>query len=190
MDITNVFGCLIVVEVFYLAVGYHHSIDTKRKPSVKPFGADGCHLQTLSTCLCKQDEKGSFKVDCSGSGLEEIPGLCPSNVIQLDLSFNNINVIRDSAFKNVGGGELVTLKILSLSNNNISTIETGAFKGLLKLETLLLYNNSLCVAFLREPFMFAPFSEALKVLDIRKNINDDYLSCQQYPGRSSRTFMD
>ena len=182
MDFVNLFGCLIIVQVFFLALGFHYSIGIKGKTHVKAPGADDCHLQTLGKCFRKQDETGYLKVDCSGSGFVEIPGLYPRNVIQLDLSFNNINIIRNSTFKNVDGGDLATLKILSLSNNNISTIETGAFRGLVKLETLLLYNNSLCAAFQRDPFMFAPFSDALKVLDIRKNIKDHCLICQQYPG--------
>ena len=184
MDFANLIRCMTMVDVlgFFLVVIFCHSTDAKRKSNVKSSDAEGCHLQTLSPCLCKQDRIGYFKVDCSGSGLEEIPDLYPSSMIQLDLSFNDINVIRNSTFKDVSGNYLGTLKILSLSNNNINSIETGAFKGLVELETLLLYNNSLYAAFQCDPFMFAPFSSALRVLDIRRNIKDDCLNCHQYPG--------
>ena len=184
MNLAKLIRCLIMVEMlsFFLVARFCHSADAKGKNKAKPSGANGCHLQSLSTCLCKQDGNGYFNVDCSGSGLVEIQDLYPSNVIQLDLSFNNINVIRNSTFKDVNGNDLGTLKMLSLSNNNISTIETGAFKGLVELETLLLYNNNLYAAFQRDPFTFEPLSGALRVFDIRRNVNDDCLDCHQYPG--------
>ena len=192
MDLSNLIRCLFMVKVLslFLVVCFSHSTNAKRKNNVKPSGADGCHLQSLNTCLCKQDGNGCFKVDCSGSGLVEILDLYPSNVIQLDLSFNDINVMRNSTFKDVSGSDLGTLKILSLSNNNISTIETGALKGLVELETLLLYNNSLYAAFQRDPFMFAPFTSALRVLDIRRNVKDDCLNCNQYPGALLKTLPE
>ena len=192
MDLVNLIRCLIMVEVFsfFIVVSFFHSTHAKRKNNVKSSGADGCHLQTLNTCLCEQDWNGHFKADCSRAGLVEIPDLYPSNVIQLDLSFNDINVMRNSTFKDVSGIYLGTLKILSLSNNNISAIETGAFKGLVELETLLLYNNSLYAAFLRDPFMFAPFSSALRVLDVRRNVKDDCLNCNQYPGALLKTLPE
>ena len=178
MDLVSLIRFLIMLSSSFLVVSFRHSIKTKRKTS----GADGCQLQSLSMCLCRQDGNSYFKVDCSRSGLVEIPGLYPSNVIQLDFSFNDINVIRNSTFKSVNGDDLGTLKILSLSNNKINTIDTDAFKGLVQLETLLLYNNSLYAAFQRDPFILAPLSGALRVLDIRKNLKDECLECQQYPG--------
>ncbi|XP_052833921.1 chaoptin isoform X4 [Octopus bimaculoides] len=70
------------------------------------------------------------------SNIELIENL-PSLVL-LDLSYNDITIIKKKTFKN-----LCSLQELYLSNNKISIIEQRSFENLERLRTLFLYNNKI-----------------------------------------------
>ncbi|XP_045188915.2 adhesion G protein-coupled receptor A3-like isoform X2 [Mercenaria mercenaria] len=91
-----------------------------------------------------QDTKGR-KVDCSNnpyrfSSIEDLNRAItiPLDTIYLDLSKNEISVLRKESFS-----QLSDLQRLDLSHNRITLIEPGAFEGLSELRRLDLSNNNL-----------------------------------------------
>ncbi|KGL93037.1 Leucine-rich repeat-containing protein 19, partial [Charadrius vociferus] len=134
--------------------------------------------------------------DCNGKSLLHAPSSLPSNITDLDLSFNSLVVPRHgtllmdfpslrslnlssnallvlspAVFSNLGA-----LRLLDLSSCSIAYLHTDAFKGLGNLHTLLLRNNSLQE--LEVPF-FLPL-KALLYLDLQHNalVSVDTLSLQ------------
>ena len=65
------------------------------------------------------------KVDCSHSGLEDIPGDIPTTTTHLILADNSITKISALGLFN----RLPNLKTLDMSRNKIDEIEQGAFEG-------------------------------------------------------------
>ncbi|XP_060572173.1 adhesion G protein-coupled receptor A3-like [Ruditapes philippinarum] len=91
-----------------------------------------------------QDTKGR-KVDCSNnpyrfSSVEDLNRAItiPLDTIYLDLSKNEITVLRKESFS-----QLSDLQRLDLSHNRITLIEPGSFEGLSQLRRLDLSNNNL-----------------------------------------------
>lgn len=81
-----------------------------------------------------------------------------TNVEDLDLSYNHIEVIMKSSFD-----ENPSLKILNLNGNRIQNIENGSFINLIHLEYLYIQRNQLTIIPMNLP-------QTLKVLDL--NINN------------------
>ena len=87
-------------------------------------------------CNCSKDYT---YVDCSSSGLTEVPQLIPNTVRFLNLNNNRITSIGISSFKG-----LVNVRRLSLDNVSLSFIEKGSFHVLRQtLYTLSLSQNKL-----------------------------------------------
>ena len=74
----------------------------------------------------------------SGMDLSEVPDNIPSNTTILDLTHNNITVLKADSFSN-----LTDLRELRLSHNNIRDVQNGSFNGLGNLEILSLSSNCL-----------------------------------------------
>ncbi|XP_071946881.1 adhesion G protein-coupled receptor A3-like [Antedon mediterranea] len=95
-----------------------------------------------NVCACKRpknSERSRDKdVSCSSQMLSTIPEGMPANTAKLDLSNNDITILRKGDFNG-----LRQLKKLDLSNNRISTIEPDAFSQLENLKRLDLSNNQL-----------------------------------------------
>ncbi|XP_041833051.1 leucine-rich repeat-containing protein 17 [Melanotaenia boesemani] len=91
-----------------------------------------------ATSMCRTYMFPKPLLDCSNKDLTRIPSELPSDIVKMDLSFNNIKHLRPKQF-------LLSkdLKLLNLSSNNLQLIDTGAFAGQLYLRELDLSNNSL-----------------------------------------------
>lgn len=79
-----------------------------------------------------------MKVICGKKNLQAIPEDIPRKVRSLDLSINNIVMIKTFDFK-----DLSALKSLNTSCNRISHVDDGAFPDLVVLQELNLANNRL-----------------------------------------------
>nr|XP_015200205.1 PREDICTED: toll-like receptor 2 [Lepisosteus oculatus]XP_015200206.1 PREDICTED: toll-like receptor 2 [Lepisosteus oculatus] len=90
-------------------------------------GRHNCHL-------C--DERSIC--DCSAEELLQVPNLPMKNILVLNLSFNNIEIVTETDFK-----VWTELKALSLQNNKIHSIHEKAFRFPKKLEYLDLSYNQL-----------------------------------------------
>ncbi|XP_048236898.1 toll-like receptor 4 isoform X2 [Haliotis rufescens] len=91
------------------------------------------------TCQIKPDPQlGGSRVDCQNLNLTSVPGDLPPNTVSLDLSGNNITVLRDQAFV-----RLPRLLYLNIVNSQVSRLEANAFKSLFLLLSLRLNNNNL-----------------------------------------------
>ena len=103
-------------------------------------------LGCAKSILDKTDEDkcpGGYAWICSHLKFNKVPTVFPkynasSKLCLLDLSWNNLKVIKNSSFQN-----LMDLRWLSLDQNNISFIETNAFAGLSNLYYLNLSTNML-----------------------------------------------
>ena len=74
----------------------------------------------------------------SGMDLTEVPSNIPSNTTVLDLSHNNITVLKVDSFHN-----LTDLRELHLSYNHLRDIQNGSLNGLVNLQILSLSFNCL-----------------------------------------------
>ncbi|XP_069594183.1 type III endosome membrane protein TEMP isoform X2 [Ranitomeya imitator] len=101
------------------------------------------------------------RADCSHKGLTNVPTNLPHNLHYLNLSSNSIHHLQlfpqkfsELLFLNLSGNplhlipagtfkRLPHLRVLDLSSCEISRLHSDAFKGLLRLQTLILRNNSL-----------------------------------------------
>ncbi|XP_076245480.1 remoulade [Calliopsis andreniformis] len=107
--------------------------------------ARGKIIQTCPQyCTCKLGAQAEWlRVKC-GNELQDIKNIDINSVsvelVQLDLSKNNIYVIEVNIFKN-----LTNLKRLDLSQNNITSIGEGCFSGLENLERLDLSKNQISI---------------------------------------------
>ena len=79
-------------------------------------------------------------INLSGKGLTEVPADIPSNEILLDLSYNNLAMLRPDTFI-----QLSNLTTLYLHYNNIAIVQYDAFRGLNKLYDLRIDRNNLSV---------------------------------------------
>ncbi|XP_018602773.1 leucine-rich repeat-containing protein 17-like [Scleropages formosus] len=94
----------------------------------KPEAIDTCHTYMFPKPL----------LDCGNQDLRNVPENIPPDIVQVDLSRNNIKQLRASEFVAARA-----LKSLNLSTNGLEAIDTAAFAGLLHLRELDLSNNSL-----------------------------------------------
>ncbi|XP_044259557.1 protein slit isoform X2 [Tribolium madens] len=99
-------------------------------------GNDVAHLSFTSLrcprgCTCT----GTI-TDCSHRGFTQVPKNIPPETERLDLQGNNITVLFESDFQDLG-----KLRILQLTDNQIHTIERDAFQDLVNLERLRLNGN-------------------------------------------------
>ncbi|XP_053409032.1 toll-like receptor 4 [Mercenaria mercenaria] len=97
----------------------------------------------LPACICRNESEytnGTYMtmVNCTQSGLSEVPETIPSTTTVLTLDGNSIQNIKPGAFKN-----LVYLKYLDLSDNFVDTLSEGLFEGLENLRTLELSGNNI-----------------------------------------------
>ena len=91
---------------------------------------------------------------------------------------NKIQVLHNDSFVH-SKGTLPNLTMVSIRSNQLNKIEINAFQGL-HLRMLDLYNNSLKFRNSHAKSAFAPISQSLEVLDIRRNLLGD-ISKMDYP---------
>ncbi|KAK6195133.1 hypothetical protein SNE40_000619 [Patella caerulea] len=81
------------------------------------------------SCLFTLDSQyGGTKSNCSSIGTSRVPGNLPTNTTSLDLTFNNIEILRNNDFRT-----LTHLRYLDISFNPINTLQEWAFNGLTSL---------------------------------------------------------
>ena len=91
------------------------------------------------SCSVLRSYVGSSSVTCSYIGLSDIPEMLHATTVHtLDLSNNDIRILRNTSFSNYS-----RLSSLSLSNNEVDEIQLDAFAGLLMLRILDLRYNKL-----------------------------------------------
>ena len=106
------------------------------RPVVFIFIFSICLTEGSKSCppTCKCTDSGR-EVDCSGKELKEIPEIPVSNIMTLNVSYNNISVPPNSS---VWGSHL---KFLYLSNNRIKDVVKSDFQSLPKLMHVYLDHN-------------------------------------------------
>ncbi len=77
----------------------------------------------------------------AGEGLTEVPSDIPGEAVEVDLEYNQIEVIREGNFSHL----VSKCKELLLQYNKIGTIEIGAWDGLISLKQLDLGHNEIKV---------------------------------------------
>ncbi|XP_045208462.2 toll-like receptor 4 [Mercenaria mercenaria] len=102
---------------------------------------DRCYW--LQACICRDESgytNGSYKlmVNCTQSGLKDVPWFIPNTTTVLTLDGNLIQKIKPGVFKN-----LIHLKYLDLSDNIVDTLSKGVFEGLKNLLTLEISGNKI-----------------------------------------------
>ncbi|CAG2234244.1 unnamed protein product [Mytilus edulis] len=123
-------------------------------------------LHTASSKTCRIREiKQKIIADCTRIGLHDIPKYLPLNISELDLSFNNIKLLKNNAFE-----RFRVLETLKIDNMNSDTIETDAFCGLHNLRWLSMKDNAFDISSIIFKHVFKPLS-ALYHLDMRYNLN-------------------
>ncbi|XP_071113808.1 toll-like receptor 4 [Haliotis cracherodii] len=95
-------------------------------------------ISKVNTHVCTfHDQNGEF-VDCRGRQLLQVPDDLPRNITSLDISDNQITVLRNMTFQNLN-----CLTHINLNNNLLITMEPDALVGVFSLTTLLLASNKL-----------------------------------------------
>ncbi|XP_036369515.1 leucine-rich repeat-containing protein 4-like isoform X2 [Octopus sinensis] len=87
------------------------------------------------TCECKNNET---RIDCSSRGLTSAPQPIPPNVVDLDLSYNDLHTIEAETFPN-----LFSLQTLDFRGNKIEEVNEEAFRNLSSLESLDFQDNKI-----------------------------------------------
>ena len=88
-------------------------------------------------CKLLQSSEG-IKADCRKQGLTKVPCDLPAKVTALDISSNNIEILKETSFQG-----LQSLTTLSINANLVRIIKSGAFSPLLLLKRLHLNSNAL-----------------------------------------------
>nr|QNQ79674.1 toll-like receptor [Anadara sativa] len=128
-------------------------------------------------CILSRESKTA---NCSWLRFKDVPHDLPSWITHIDLSNNDIEIVKDGDFR-----RLANLRSIILDNNRIRTLERGAFSNLSRLHKLSLDNNTLRVnktSF--KPGVFKPLTN-LKTLHISNNIQNcyDFPGLEYYPDR-------
>ena len=94
-------------------------------------------IQCPEECSCKLE---GLIVNCSDSGLNSIPSVLPTHVLDLVLDGNNITFFENDTFVSRG---LVELQTIQADFCKIRKIELGAFNGLTKFRNLSIQGNEI-----------------------------------------------
>ena len=91
-------------------------------------------------CTCSRDDgAGGTVLDCSNAGLNNVPDRIPDDVVDINLSWNNIKLLHNHSFLNC-----LNVKKLDLSFNlNIFEIWNIMLRGMPKLEVIVMTGTSL-----------------------------------------------
>ena len=109
----------VVWGLFLLAVNQNIWSDAEKSPF-----SDGCVLIS------------GVKADCSHRQLNVVPSNLPSNIQEVDLSYNNLTELSNDSFN-----QYRDLEEVCLSHNKIWKLESGTFQSLSSLQVLYLDNN-------------------------------------------------
>ncbi|VDI59218.1 Hypothetical predicted protein [Mytilus galloprovincialis] len=110
-------------------------------------------------------KKNLVKADCSGKNKTTIP-LIPGNVANLSLAKNRIQRVDNGAFKYNS-----QLLYLDLSENDINLLNSKSFQGVSKLETLIMNKNNFSSTVSQSKVVFEPLV-SLRYLDMKNNSNN------------------
>ncbi|XP_052088315.1 toll-like receptor 2 [Mytilus californianus] len=133
------------------------------------------HAGSSKTCRIKEIKK-KIIADCTRIELHNIPKYLPLNISELDLSYNDITLLRNNAFKRFG-----FMEVLKIDNMNLGIIETETFYGLTKLKWLSMKKNKFNMSSINFKRVFKPLS-SLNHLDIRYNLHKQFIKTTiEYP---------
>ncbi|CAC5426568.1 unnamed protein product [Mytilus coruscus] len=127
------------------------------------------HTGSLKTCRIKEIKK-KIVADCTRIGLHDIPKYLPLNLSELDLSYNDIALLKNNTFERFG-----VLEILKIDNMNLDIIEPEAFYGLTRLRWLSMKENTFDISSISFRRLFKPLS-SLYHLDIRYNLHKFFIT--------------
>ncbi|XP_062618382.1 slit homolog 1 protein-like [Saccostrea cucullata] len=113
----------------------------------------------------------------SNNYVQSVPQNLPKNLLYLYMTGNQIDVLKNKSFSNLG-----LLRRLHLGNNKILTLYGGAFSGLDSLEELHLYGNRINTLLKR---LFAPFTRLTKLEPQQNNLKMIQNSTETFSTMSS-----
>ena len=102
-------------------------------------GMDSHLVRQETTTTVHHDCRVNFeerRADCKDKGLADVPQDLNRDIQHLDLSFNNLTILRNASFQKYS-----SLTDLNLGYNSIRTVQIGAFYPLIHLRSLVLRNN-------------------------------------------------
>ncbi|CAC5376068.1 unnamed protein product [Mytilus coruscus] len=122
---------------------------------------------------------------CTRLKLNDVPTGLPLSISGLDLSYNQISIIKNNAFESFSN-----LTTLTMDFNNIDTIDGYAFQGLKKLRWLSMKHNHLNICSTIFDIVLKTLLR-LQHLDIRYNINKtlDISKPMVYPYFGNHSFL-
>ena len=99
-----------------------------------------CVVVCPKPCTCSRDDgAGGTLLDCSNAGLNNVPDKIPDDVVDINLSRNNIELLHNHSFLNC-----INVKKLDLSfNRNIFVIRNIMLRGMPKLEVIVITETRL-----------------------------------------------
>ena len=112
------------------------------------------------------DSDGDLMLDCNNIELKEVPGKIPYDVVQIDLSYNDIALLHNESFKNC-----VNVKTLDLSNNKLAVIWNSVLRSMPNLETFALRRTG--ILYESSSFPDNTFADLLHLKSIRVQFNYD-----------------
>ncbi|XP_054715667.1 relaxin receptor 1-like [Uloborus diversus] len=113
---------------------FYNNMFMKRPDEDREKRVEGCELEeTPNPCRCS-----GFKLFCDHLNLSEPPVNLPENLQELDLSGNNLDILKPSHFK-----PNEHLEVLILKGSEVNLVSKDAFINLPNLRTLYLTKNSI-----------------------------------------------
>ncbi|XP_071137699.1 toll-like receptor 4 [Mytilus edulis] len=121
---------------------------------------------TVYAHKCRIEQQGDQIIaDCTRLKLTDVPTDLPIHISGLDLSYNQISLIKNNTFSSFSN-----LKTLTIDSNNIHTLYGDVFKGLENLRWLSIQHNQLNIFTKIFDIVIKPLLH-MQHLDIRYNIN-------------------
>ncbi|CAC5394508.1 unnamed protein product [Mytilus coruscus] len=121
----------------------------------------------FTKCTIKQKQNGYKEALCMNQGFKTVPTNLPPDIKKLDLTYNNISIIRGYEFN-----KYRYLQDLNINRNVLQYLEPSAFYGLGLLRRLSMSRNNVQLDTSYPLGVFKPLSNLLE-LDISRNMKDD-----------------
>ena len=143
-------------------------------------------------CECSHSSDGDLMLNCNDIGLKEAPDMIPDDVVDIDLSYNDIALLQNDSFKNC-----VNVKTLDMSNNeNFSVIYNAMLRRMPNLEKIALTRTG--ILYQSSSFPDNTFADLLNLKSVSVHFNyDDYMPlghfvfmAQKMPHTLEELYMD
>ena len=128
----------------------------------------------FTKCIIIHNQQGYKEAHCIDQGLTSVPTNLPQDIWKLDLSYNNITIIRGFEFN-----KYRCLHDLNMNRNVLEYLEPSAFNGLRLLRRLSMSRNNLQLDASYPLGVFKPLFNLLE-LDVSRNMKYDSKSNISY----------